>query len=144
MKCGNLGNESAQVSLINMDIDTCYLRLGLQKKTASRDDVIHAYKRECMRWHPDKHISAPQNERDACQSRFITAGAAYAAIITYIDTGALPLDVVVVKAAQVAMPPRSAAPKGTQYNLKNLDANKFNDLFYIYIYIHILKRVFNC
>jgi preprotein translocase subunit Sec63 len=52
-----------------------YAVLGVPR-SASADDIKAAYRREALKWHPDRH---PESEREAATARFKAVSEAYQA-----------------------------------------------------------------
>eukprot|EP01065_Artemidia_motanka_P036052 TRINITY_DN43957_c0_g1_i1.p1 TRINITY_DN43957_c0_g1~~TRINITY_DN43957_c0_g1_i1.p1 ORF type:complete len:197 (+),score=60.68 TRINITY_DN43957_c0_g1_i1:56-646(+) len=56
-----------------------YATLGAPRG-CSQEELKRAFRREALRWHPDKHLSAGKEEQEAAASRFRAAHAAYAVL----------------------------------------------------------------
>jgi DnaJ family protein C protein 9 len=60
------------------DVDL-YAALEL-KSDASTDDIKKAYRRSALRFHPDKHVTASEDAKQAASLRFQQVGFAYAVL----------------------------------------------------------------
>lgn len=50
---------------------------------ASMSEIKAAYRRLAMKWHPDKHMNSPQEERDYAERMFKLVNEAYHAVISW-------------------------------------------------------------
>lgn len=56
--------------------------LGISQD-ASMSEIKAAYRRLAMKWHPDKHMNSPQEERDYAERMFKLVNEAYHAVISW-------------------------------------------------------------
>lgn len=56
-----------------------YAILGVSKD-ASEDEIKKGYRKQAVKWHPDKHSSKSESERAAAEEKFKDAAAAYEAL----------------------------------------------------------------